>query len=442
MHSQHDELRGRALRPSWRILQRPSLLAFVTLSACTFHPDEAPPGAGSPVDAAGPGNPGPDAAVPGSDSGPAPLVPRDVVHVPENAWFGADTALTWTADVTIDTTDLTLTGPGVAGGTGDVTFAASPQVPSGPELAILHVGDWTVAEGVIVRVVGDRPLVVLSSGNVELRGRIDAGAHGQTPGPGGGEPGQGEGAGAEGVHVDAFLDAGGGGAGHATLGARGGLGCDQSCSDAVVAAGGPGGATYGDPAVTVLTGGSGGGTGASGASSGTPCAPGIGGAGGGAVQLYAAGTITITAGGGISTGGGGGGGSLANLCSDAGGGGGGSGGAVYLQAARIELAGVLAANGGGGGGDGGGDITGPSGSDGALDDVPAPGGIDPVDQSIAGGAGAAGASPPQPGTDRILQLNGGGGGGAAGRVVLHCNELGDTGLTSPAAFRTPGCDPS
>jgi hypothetical protein len=433
---------ARSLRLAPGLHRRLSMAALALLGACSFDPSPLAPGPGNPGDGAP--SPG-DAGAPGDadpsapDADDRPSIPRDVAHVPENAWLASDRDVVWSDDVTIDTSSLTITGPGAAG-TPDLTFVSSPHAPHdppGPELALLYLADWTVEQDVTVRVTGSRPLVVISSGDIELRGVIDAGARRVVSGPGGFAAGLGPGAGQLGVHLPDFLDPGGGGAGHATQGARGGQGCAADCTTGTVAPGGPGGASYGDAVVSVLTGGSGGGQGGSGGAD--ACAPGGGGAGGGAVQLYATGRITVTASGGISVGGGGGGGGFAIGCSDSGGGGGGSGGVVYLQAERIDLAGVLAANGGGGGSDGG-SINGDGvpGADGALDADPAPGGIPPDGESV-GGAGGAGTAAPGSGSDVAAELNGGGGGGAAGRVVLHCSGFSGDGLVSPAPHRTAGC---
>jgi hypothetical protein len=400
---------------------------------------------GEPVDArAVDARPGVDAAADANvppDAAP-PAVPRDVVHVPEDGWFGGDTAVVWNADVTIDTTALTLTGPGVAGGIDGIVFDTRPQEPGGPELAVMHLGDWTVSSGVTVRVVGNRPFVVVSSGDIVLEGVIDAGARGQAPGAGGAGPGQGDGAGGNGGHDDS-QDSGGGGAGHATAGARGSIGCSGFCGGPGEPAGGVAGTAYGDVVVTTLAGGAGGGAGGSGTSGALPgCPPGVGGAGGGAVQLYTVGTITIGgSGGGILAGGGGGtrGGQSGTSCASSAGGGGGAGGVIYVQAERIELDGTLAANGGGGGSGAEPNVAGFDGSDGTLSLSPAPGGADPGDDSSAGGRGGAASAPPAPGADD--DENGGGGGGAVGYIVLRCEDLEGDGAATPAPHFTAGCQP-
>jgi hypothetical protein len=402
---------------------------------------------GSPDGLAFDARPAVDAGVmdgaPAVDAGPPG--PRDVVHVPEDGWFGGDTAVVWNENVTLDTTALTLTGPGTEG----LTLDVRDHDPAGSQIAILHVGDLTVGSAATVRVVGNLPFVVISSGDIQLDGRIDAGGRGQTPGAGGAGPGQGPGVGQSGSHDNDGPDSGGGGAGHATAGARGSDGCRSGpggfsdCGDTDLPSGGLAGESYGNPEVTTLTGGSGGGSGGSGSASGAPgCAAGQGGVGGGAVQLYAVGAITITGGGGIQAGGGGGAGGNGlggGSCAPSAGGGGGSGGVIYLQAERIELAGTLAANGGGGGA---GATQGEfpiDGSDGGLGATPAAGGIEAGGDSSRGGTGGAGATPPTQGEDD--DENGGGGGGAVGRIVLHCNDFDGDGLVSPAPHRTATCAP-
>jgi hypothetical protein len=412
---------------------RISILAGLALSACTFSPSGLDPDPDA--------TPGVDATVPPDGPPPFPPLPGNVVHVPEEGWFGGDAAVVWSANVTIDTTALTLTGPG----TGGLTFEMREHDPPGSQIATLHLGDLTVASGVTVRVVGNRPLVVISSGSVTLSGVIDAGARDSIPGAGGGAPGQGTGPGAPGTHLPGQSnDSGGSGGGHATPGARGGNGCGDDdedvplCMPGQAALGPAGGMAYGDAEVTVLTGGSGGGRG--GQDDGNACTPGAGGAGGGAVQLYAVGTIDIASGGGILAGGGGGrGGGGQGGCAAAGGGGGGAGGAIYLQAGRIELAGTLAANGGGGGAGATGGSDAQAGTDGALGETPAGGGPDSSSGGSAGGAGGAAAIAPTPGVDD--DSNGGGGGGAVGYIVLHCSEFAGDGLVSPAPHRTAGCAP-
>ncbi len=420
------------------------------LSACTFSPEGGfqpdpdtgpqPPDDGGTVDMGVPT----DTLLPvdapiDAPSGPQP---ENVVHVPEEGWVGGTADATWTGTITIDTTNLTISGPGAEG----LTLRAQAHDPSsGPELALLHVGTLTVNDGVNVSVTGSRPLVIISSETIVLNGRIDAGAALQSPGAGGAAPRGGEEPGQSGFHTTSTPnDGGGGGGGHATTGARGGRGCPTSgiglttCDDTGVAQGGPGGDAYGDQALSTLFGGSGGGRGGEGDGS---CAGGEGGAGGGAVQLYALDTITIGANGGVSVGGGGGqGGQQEGSCVGSGGGGGGSGGSVYLQAENLRIDGVIAANGGGGGSGASGAAGGDSGDNGALVTTQAAGGADPGEGASAGGDGAASTSGPDQGDDDSGEPNAGGGGGAGGRIALNCNEVsGNGGRFSPPAILQSGC---
>lgn len=423
-------------------------LHAVILGACTFAPagfdpdtDAMPP---PPRDGMRDADPGRDTMDPIDAPPPGP---RNVVHVPEAGWEGNTSDATWTGNVTIDTSALSISGPGTEG----LTLRTEDHDPAGgPELALLHVGTLTINENVDVRVTGSRPLVIISAEDIVLNGSIEAGAEGQTAGAGGAEPGAGAGAGQEGAHFEGTSnDAGGGGAGHATAGGRGAQGCTErggfgtSCDDSDAAEGGPAGVAYGEAALETLFGGSGGGRGGEG---GNSCPGGPGGAGGGAVQLYALGTITVGSNGGVSVGGGGGQGGDRqdgeDSCAASGGGGGGSGGSVYLQADSIRIDGVIAANGGGGGAASDGLVPGESGDDGALGSTPAAGGADPGDGGSPGGAGAAGRSGPQQGEDQDGEPNGGGGGGAAGRIVFNCNDLEGTGTVSPGFFpATSGCMP-
>lgn len=428
----HDATRSLLART--RALARALPIAALAVTAHAGCGDDGAPGDEPDM---------PDSGVPAPPDAP-PAVPVDVAHLPASAWFGSDALLVWSGDGLVDTTALRVDGASGQGWVLD-TWA---QTPEGPELAVLHVTELIVAVGATVRVVGERPLVVVASDRISVRGRIDAGGRGPEPGAGGAGPGQGPGAGQPGLH-NQTMDSGGGGAGHRERGARGGHACDPgvpaatSCTAPTSPSGGPGGSAYGDEAAQVLAGGSGGGTGGTGGDDGCPGGP--GGAGGGAVQLYAARSIEITPTGGIDAGGGGGRGGLSAGCPSSAGGGGGSGGVIYLQAPVIEHLGRIAANGGGGGAGASAGVDGAAGSDGLLESDPAPGGSldaggEVMDNgSSPGGHGGTGDTPPAQGVDEPRETNAGGGGGAAGRVVLECRAVMARGLISPAAHRTPGC---
>jgi hypothetical protein len=280
----------------------------------------------------------------------------------------------------------------------------------GPEVAVLLAASLTIAEGIDVEVVGERPLVILAAGAVEIRGAIAAidpfyrfhgcgGGHGcefnTVPtaghGPGGGGASYGSG--------------GAGGGGHCGAGGAGGNGAAGSLDP------GAGGDPYGEAAIAPLDGGSAGGKRDLGA----------GGAGGGALQISSAAAIRIAGTGVVNMSGNGGKGHA--------GGGGGAGGAILLEAPWVEIAGVLAANGGGGGAGGvAGD--GMAGQPGAA---PALGGA--TADGAPGGDGAwGGALDGARGGAYDGGLSGGGGGGGAGWIRINAADGGAeiTGVVSPA----------
>jgi hypothetical protein len=296
---------------------------------------------------------------------------------------------------TIDTTALTIDGAS------DAAFVRDGDV------AVLYANSLE-ATGEI-RVIGDAPLVVVANGDVLVTGTIDTSAQGRTAGPGAVELGAGA-AGAS-VFYEERHSAGGGGAGHGTVGAAGGGRADLPgaaagaayTSDALVGGsrGGDGGFAYGDI--------------------------GAGGAGGGAIQISSATSITIE-GSLLASGGGGAGGGGGFV----GGGGGGSGGTILIEAPTLVIAGSLIAHGGGGGGGGAGcgncETMGTDGANGAKER--APGGIGGIPQGSPGGFGATDLSADAGNGDNS---KGGGGGGGAGRIILR-GETDTTGATiSPAA---------
>lgn len=294
------------------------------------------------------------------------------------------------ANTTIDGSDGTITGVRAAGaGVKNGIFFELRPTGSVFRFSKLELSGT-------VRLKGDRPIVLVASGDVLIHGVVDGrgdpvcGAEGRTPGPGGGiggdkestAPGPGGGAGT------ANNNEGGGGGGHGGPGGAGG-------------AAAAGGAAFGTPTIDVLAGGGGGGGGGGAANAG------FGGGGGAAIQIVAGTQIEIDSGGGINAGGcggdeGGGGGD--------GGGGGGAGGTILLEAPAINILGALAVNGGGGG------THGDRGKDGTLSRMPAAGGTPTTATEGSGGAGAAGSvtagNPAQGGTW-------GAGGGAIGRIRLN-----------------------
>lgn len=324
-----------------------------------------------------------------------PLPGRPIPHVEQPPTSGTSAIIL--SGAVIDTTALTIDGQPPRGA---VFVAVAPA--DGPGLAILQAHAFTFGD---VRVIGVRALVVIARDAIVVQGLLDAGARGETSGPGA-LPIEA----AIGTH-EGVCDGGGAGAGHGTAGADGGA---SSCGGD----GGTAGALYGDATLAILAGGSHGGAGITG-----NCGAAPGGGGGGAIQLSAVGRIHVRGSGTINVGGGGGAGGFECGDGDAGAGaGGGAGGSVYLDAPELVLAGVVVAHGGGGGGGGNGNVdNGPIGFGGDGADstslAVATGGAVPAPNGGTGGAGGTGAAPPQIGG--TAQHNGGGGGGAVGRIVIR-----------------------
>jgi hypothetical protein len=383
---------------------RGAVIVVALVSGCSFSARNA-----EIVDARSDTSSGGD----GSDLGPPPL------HLGSGDGDPGTAPWTITGTVMIDTTSLTITGAALPAGD---TFDARPQLGSGPELAVLHVGTLAIASGAIVTVTGSRPFVIVAGGDVTIDGTLDAGGHRAVGGPGA----QGSGAMGDGViggYGENASNSGGGGGGYGGAGASGGAitGCSAPLP------GGSGGSAWGDATISELIGGTPGG-----ASSGTQCPLDPGGAGGGALQITSATQITIT--GKVLAGGGGGtGGSDCGQADVNSGPGGGSGGAIVLQAPMIQNTGVVAANGGGGGGSsstGNGNAN--PGQDGQPSATPAMGGTGPT---AKGGAGAAGTTPPTAGGSSGCGTNGAGGGGGVGRIAASAGYT-STGTTSPPANTT------
>jgi hypothetical protein len=238
-----------------------------------------------------------------------------------------------TAAVAVDTGDPTLaTLPTMSGG------ASFTGVVSADGAAVFCFADVDVPANVSFTVTGKRALVILSQGDFNFAGKLDAngGDHqrvGTDAGPGGFDgataPGNGMGPGAGIGDVD-----GAAGAGHGGEGGESGFQARTTTSYS-------GGPVYGD-VMTLLEGGSGGGHSQFGTTNG------FGGGGGGAVEFGADGAMTIATGAQINTKGAHGGlpqGNQANTPQGEGGGAG-SGGAILLHAASGTMAGLLDASGG------------------------------------------------------------------------------------------------
>jgi len=313
-----------------------------------------------------------------------------------------------------DTDDRTLTDPY---GTAISHASQLLDQPTGPDATLVSVTSLTVHEGVTLRVVGARPLIVAAFGSINVAGVIDVGS---------GLRGQGAGGNAAcGAHsptpgTDAAAGGGGGGGGgFGSWGGRGGAGGAGGQG-----AGGTGGEALAAPP-TVVRGGC---AGASGGDGDFPETGGAPGASGGAIQLSARDSIHVS--GIIHAGGAGAGGGS----SDGGGGGAGSGGYIGLDATPVTLAepAILAANGGGGGGgddeNGGAD----TGDDATASAVPAAGGSDGT-----GGNGGAGAAGNDAAGEGGADADGaGGGGGGVGFVLVFGNPPNRIGepTVSPSAI--------
>lgn len=232
---------------------------------------------------------------------------------------------------TVDTSALTLTGPGT-------NFNG---VVSG-SICVFCFDSITVQTGATVTCVGTRPVAFLSKGTAIISGTISADGGDAQVGFTGFTPAGGAGGGAGGTAGDPGLaipngNGGGPGGGTASSGnsasGGGGFGSAGANGGGSGTPGMPGGAAYGDLA-TQLQGGSGGG---GGEYTG-------GGGGGGGIELGAIGAITINSGGILSADGGDG--EVANYGAS----GGGSGGGIYVHSnAALTLAGTIRVRGGGGG---------------------------------------------------------------------------------------------
>jgi hypothetical protein len=269
----------------------------------------------------------------------------------------------------------------------------------GSELAVVPVKRLEVRDLVTLTLQGSRPFVFLVAEDALITGDIDASATAERAGPGSTPE---RCVGREGVNAAPVTNKvpGGSGAGHRHAGGRGGT------SEEIVGPEGGVAAEVLDLRRVLLAGCRGG----SGATQVAP--PNAGGFGGGAVQISAAGTITV-AGGIFTNGAGGSGGALSS-----GGAGGGSGGAILLEARTIDLAAtaVVTANGGGGGEGGDSDNLGLRGEDGKQGTAVAEGG-----ERIGGfgGSGGDGGAEDPPGNGLLGGEGGGGGGGSSGQLLFR-----------------------
>lgn len=288
------------------------------------------------------------------------------------------------------------------------------------EVLALFVGNLTLDGTTRLRVVGSRPLAIISRGTVTLA----AGAVIDLSAGGAGARAMCSDNAAQPGAIDSGGASGGGGGGFGAAGGNGGNGD----SDGGQSTGGTGGA-----AVTLPTGPLGGCPGAGGGEGGDP--GGAGALGGGAIYIAAATKIDIAATAGINAGGGGGAGGARSGGSfgDAGGGGGGSGGMILFESPLVRSAGILAANGGGGGEGSGNNDAGDPGDKALLTIEPALGGTGGSGTGTAGGVGGTVATPPGGTPPGAQQGGGGGGGGSVGFIHVDSTDVQLGTLVSPAA---------
>jgi hypothetical protein len=312
--------------------------------------------------------------------------------------------------------DTDLTGPG---------SACDPDNDHQATYCVVAGAGLSLPSGMTLSARGSRPLVLVSTGAMELLGSIDVGSHqGGTP--------QLRGAGANPIAADACSFAmppvmatmGGGGAG-ASLGTQGGAGGDRGTPPA---GGGHAGNNLG-LLPGMLRGGCPGGDG----SVVSTASPAAGGDGGGAIALVAA--LQIRVGATINASGGGGHGGASGAAN--GGGGGGSGGMIVFDSSRPLMldAGVkLWANGGGGGQGSSNSIDGGAGGESGDPVISAMGARSPGAGGL-GGDGSVGTMLGGKGVNGIVDGAGGGGGGGGGGFI-HA-----PGLTDPAAISPRSSDP-
>ncbi len=345
--------------------------------------------------------------------GGPPSVNVDTTQWSANFATSPNWSCTAAGTTTIDSAAGTVVSTSCALGTLDVTADAPQLDASGPHVMVVRLRGMTLGGGHVLKIVGDKPVVFLVSGNVSVASgsSIDASAVGTTAGPGGATGGAAPAWCAGSTGADAVSGngdgPGGGGGGFGTAGGGGGNGQNGTPGGA--------GAVSTDTDLQPLRGGCAGGLG--GHSSNAAA-----GAGGGAFEISASGTISVA--GTLSASGGAGKGQTGPCCTGKGGDGGGSGGGILLVSPSAPvLSGAVRAHGGAGsGGEEGG--TSSAGQDGhTADDTAASGGNG---QNLGGKGGSGGltrsggasAAGTAGASDTIGLGGGGGGGGGGGRVVV------------------------
>ncbi|MBL4637611.1 MAG: hypothetical protein JKY56_27390 [Kofleriaceae bacterium] len=284
--------------------------------------------------------------------------------------------------------------------------------PNNTKVCLFYVDGFTLADGVRLRAIGSRPLLIASDHDIVIHGIVDvSSARGEVPGASANSSvcNQGDSA-------DSHFAGGGGGAGGSFQGpgGNGGTGNRNGLFDK--GDGGLAGGVIASP--TTLRGGCIG-------HEGKNSDGGSGGSSGGSVGFLAGNIFTLSQNARIMANGSGGQGAS----NSAGGGGAGTGGLVSISAQELILLGEISANGGGGGGGGslfedGGD--GRNGSDAQAAD----GGVN----SGSGGNGGKGSSSQALifGEEGNSATAGAGGGGGGAGYIMLTGQVSSSVTTSPA----------
>jgi hypothetical protein len=314
-----------------------------------------------------------------------------------------------------------------------------------PTAVVLPVFGLNVADAGTLLITGTSSVIFAVYGDAVVGGRVSIDADHETAGAGG-SPGScllsngGNGQGAAATTTNG--GGGGAGAGFGTGGSNGGFGDGHTNFGA--GSGGFGGLQGGNATLVPLRGGCTGGTGGN-ASSSSAGTGGVGGAGGGALQISAAGVLTVA--GVVSASGGGG---RLGGARRAGGGGAGSGGGLIFQGDSVAVAASarVSANGGGGGEgarDGSADNQDGQNGNGPTPNMTAAGGNMSPNGGNGGNGGFQGTNPTQGQDINSNNSGGGGGGGAVGRIRIDarttCTVSGGN-IVSPGSHGTgTGCPP-
>lgn len=312
-------------------------------------------------------------------------------------------------------------------------FVIVPQAGA-PSLVLFHAPSMTITDGGSLTLTGTQPIAFAITGNIDISGALDV-SGATSSGPGADDlVACANGFGLDGG-TNGFPDGGGsprGGGSGGSFGLVGGTGGSPGSGSNL---GGAASAANGTLSLIPLRGGCRGGNG------GGVRGPGEGGAAGGAIQLSAAGSLTV-AGRVTSVGRGGGGADQAaeQPLTGPGGGGGGSGGAILLEGNLVHVTGHVSTNGGGGGegraSQAGQGSSGAAGSPFSTTNASGGTGGSSGGNGGRGGARAGDATGGQSG--QSTSAGGGGGGGSVGRIrvnsVLPCTGTAQT--MSPQANST------